>query len=173
MSDITAAPESAGANSRPAQGSPNVFLVVVDNSPEMKVALRWACLRARRTGGRVGLLRVIDKADFQHWAAVGNLMREEARQEAEQLLMEYAGLAMQVHGGAPILYIREGDIKKAVVDLIDEEPQIRTLVLAASASGKGPGPIVSHLMKRIIGGLRIPVTVVPGGLSDEQIDALT
>ncbi|MEK9661607.1 MAG: universal stress protein [Alphaproteobacteria bacterium] len=173
MSDATAAPETDESRERAPHASPNVFLVVVDNSPEMKVALRWACLRARRTGGRVGLLRVIDKADFQHWAAVGNLMREEARQEAERLLMEYAGLAMQIHGGVPVLYIREGDVKKAVVDLIDEEPQIRTLVLAASASGKGPGPIVSHLMKRIIGGLRIPITVVPGGLSDEQIDALT
>lgn len=173
MSDRSADSDTAERIARAAHESPNVFLVVVDNSPEMKVALRWACLRARRTGGRVGLLRVIDKADFQHWAAVGDLMREEARQEAERLLMEYAGLAMQIHGGAPILYIREGDIKKAVVDLIDEEPQIRTLVLAASASGKGPGPIVSHLMKRLIGGLRLPVTVVPGGLSDAQIDALT
>ena len=172
MRDATAAPQTDDSPAPAPHESPNVFLVVVDNSPEMKVALRWACLRARRTGGRVGLLRVIDKADFQHWAAVGNLMREEARQEAERLLMEYAGLAMQIHGGVPVLYIREGDVKKAVVDLIDEEPQIRTLVLAASASGKGPGPIVSHLMKRIIGGLRIPVTVVPGGLSDEQMDAL-
>jgi nucleotide-binding universal stress UspA family protein len=170
MSDPTpAGPENPNAR----RDAPNVFLVVADNSPEMKVALRWACLRARRTGGRVGLLRVVEKADFQHWAAIGNLMREESRQEAERLLMEYAGLAMQIHGGVPILYIREGDVKKAVVDLIDEEPQIRTLVLAASASGKGPGPIVSHLMKRIIGGLRIPVTVVPGGLTDAQIDALT
>ena len=173
MSDTTATPETAGETARTTRDSPNVFLVVVDNSPEMKVALRWACLRARRTGGRVGLLHVIDKADFQHWAAVGNLMREEARQEAEQLLMEYAGYAMQIHGGMPILYIREGEIKNAVVDLIDEEPQIRTLVLAASAAGKGPGPIVSHLMKRIIGGLRIPVTVVPGGLTDDQIETLT
>lgn len=173
MNDNTGSDDTTDQPHRAPHESPNVFLVVVDNSPEMKVALRWACLRARRTGGRVGLLRVVDKADFQHWAAVGDLMREEARQEAERLLMEYAGLAMQIHGGAPVLYIREGDIKNAVVDLIDEEPQIRTLVLAASASGKGPGPIVSHLMKRIIGGLRIPVTVVPGGLSDEQIDTLT
>jgi nucleotide-binding universal stress UspA family protein len=170
MSDIPAASDAAV---RAPRDTPNVFLVVVDNSPEMKVALRWACLRARRTGGRVGLLRVVEKADFQHWAAIGNLMRKEGREEAERLLMEYAGLAMQIHGGVPILYIREGDLKTSVVDLIDEEPQIRTLVLAASASGRGPGPIVSHLMKRIIGGLRIPVTVVPGSLTDEQIDALT
>lgn len=172
MSDTSAAAPTLDSPARAPYDTPNVFLVVVDNSPEMKVALRWACLRARRTGGRVGLLRVVDKADFQHWAAVGDLMREEARQEAERLLMEYAGLAMQIHGGMPILYIREGDIKNEVVDLIDEEPQIRTLVLAASAGGKGPGPIVSHLMKRLIGGLRIPVTVVPGSLSDEQIDTL-
>ena len=33
-----------------------VFLVVVDESPEMRNALRYACRRAKRTGGRVAML---------------------------------------------------------------------------------------------------------------------
>lgn len=168
---------SAIADSSPRRRSsdeqPKVFLVVVDNSPEMPVALRFASRRAKRTGGRVGLLRVVRKADFQHWAAIGNLMREEARDEAEQLLQDYAARVMEITGGEmPILYIMEGDIKSALLKLIEEDSQIRILVLAA-ATGRSPGPLITFLMKKIIGKLRVPVTIVPGGLSDEQLDALT
>jgi len=153
---------------------PNVFLVVVDNTPEMPVALRFASRRAKRTGGRVGLLRVVRKADFQHWAAIGNLMREEARDEAEQLLQEYASMVIELTGGEmPILYIKEGDTKSALLELIEEDSQIRILVLAAAIGRRGPGPLITFLMKKIIGKLRVPVTIVPGGLTDEQIDTLT
>ena len=152
----------------------NVFLVVVDNTSEMQVALRFASLRAKRTGGRVGLLRVIRKADFQHWAAIGNLMREEAREEAEQLLQDYATTVTELTGGEmPILYIKEGDIKSALVQLIEEDSQIRILVLAAATGKRGPGPLITFLMKKIIGKLRIPVTIVPGGLTNDQIDTVT
>ena len=166
---------NAGPTSRRGDTSqPNVFLVVVDNTPEMQVALRFASLRAKRTGGRVGLLRVIRKADFQHWAAIGNLMREEARDEAEQLLQEHAATVTELNGGEmPILYIKEGDIKSALVQLIDEDSQIRILVLAAATGKRGPGPLITFLMKKIIGKLRIPVTIVPGGLTNDQIDTLT
>ena len=91
MSD-SLTPDSALGHSTAAGDRPAVFLVVVDSSPEMRVALRWASLRARRTGGRVGLVRVIRPSDFQHWAAVGNLMSAEAREEAEQLLQELGGV---------------------------------------------------------------------------------
>lgn len=159
---------------RSAMDQPNVFLVVVDNSPEMRVALRFAARRAKRTGGRVGLLRVVRKADFQHWAAIGNLMREEAREEAEQLLQEHAATVVELSGGEmPILYIMEGDTKSALLKLIDEDSQIRILVLAAATGIRGPGPLITFLMKKIIGKLRVPVTIVPGSLSNEQIDTLT
>ena len=166
---------NAAPTSRATETSqPNVFLVVVDNTPEMRVALRFASRRAKRTGGRVGLLRVIRKADFQHWAAIGNLMREEARDEAEQLLQEHAATVTELTGGEmPILYIKEGDTKSALLQLIDEDSQIRILVLAAATGKRGPGPLITFLMKKIIGKLRIPVTIVPGGLTNDQIDTLT
>lgn len=159
---------------RARESEPNIFLVVVDNTSEMRVALRFASRRAKRTGGRVGLLRVIRKADFQHWAAIGNLMRVEAREEAEQLLQEHAAAVSELTGGEmPILYIVEGDIKNALLQLIDEDSQIRILVLAAATDNRGPGPLINFLMKKIIGKLRIPVTIVPGGLTNDQIDTLT
>ncbi len=174
MTDQPTIDTATPGSRRDDRSQPNVFLVVVDNSVEMRVALRFASLRAKRTGGRVGLLRVIRKADFQHWAAIGNLMREEAREEAEQLLQEHAATVSELTGGEmPILYIKEGDTKSALVQLIDEDSQIRILVLAAATNRRGPGPLITFLMKKIIGKLRVPVTIVPGGLSNDQIDTLT
>src|SRR3546814_4068429 len=105
MSDAsTTAPADAPA--QPGTGSAGLFLVVVDNTPEMRVALRWASLRARRTRGHVALLRVIRAADYQHWAAIGNLMQVEAREEAEQLLQEYAAEVMSLHGEIGRAHVR-------------------------------------------------------------------
>ena len=149
-----------------------VFLVVVDDTPEMRVALRYACLRARHTGGRVALLRVIDPADFQHWAAVGNLMRAEARDDAERLLQEMGAFVVEMSGKYPALYIAEGTPRNVVVELIDSAPEISVLVLAAAPGGKGPGPLISFLTKRTVGRMRVPVLIVPGGMSDADMDAL-
>jgi nucleotide-binding universal stress UspA family protein len=150
-----------------------VFLVVVDETEEMQVALRFACLRARQTGGRVALLYVIEPADFQHWRAVEELMREEARSEGEQLLQRLAAQVNDLVGAIPILYVREGKVADELFKLLDEEPQISILVLGANTGSRGPGPLVSSLTGKMVGKLRVPVTIVPGNLSDEAIDSIT
>jgi len=150
-----------------------VFLVVVDETEEMKVALRFACRRARHTGGRVALLFVIEPADFQHWRAVEELMREEARSEGEQLLQRLAAQVNELVGAIPILYVREGNVADELMKLLDEEPQISILVLGASTEARGPGPLVSALTGKMVGRLRVPVTIVPGNLSDEAIDSVS
>ncbi|MDJ0946219.1 MAG: universal stress protein [Kiloniellales bacterium] len=149
-----------------------VFLVVVDQSEEMQVALRFAARRAQHTGGRVAMLHVIEPADFQHWMTVGDLMREEARSEAEQLLQRLATRVNELTGQLPILYLREGDRRDELLKLIDEEPSIQILVLAANVEQGGPGPLVSALTGRFLSRLRIPMTIVPGNLSDEDIDSI-
>lgn len=156
-----------------AKETERLFLVIADDSAELEAAITFACFRARNTGGRVALLRVVEPADFQHWAAVGDLMREEARADAEALLQQLAGQVMEKQGKYPVLFVREGERKEELLSLIDEEPDIRVLVLAAATGAKGPGPLISFLTKKIIGRMRVPVTIVPGGLTTEQIDALT
>jgi nucleotide-binding universal stress UspA family protein len=157
----------------PADRKDRVFLVVVDETEEMQVALRFACLRARRTGGRVALLYVIEPADFQHWRAVEELMREEARSEGEQLLQRLAAKVNDLVGAIPILYVREGKVADELFRLLDEEPQISILVLGANTGSRGPGPLVSSLTGKMVGKLRVPVTIVPGNLSDEAIDIIS
>lgn len=150
-----------------------VFLVVVDDSEEMPKALRFACRRAQHTGGRVALLYVVEPADFQHWMAVGDLMREEARSEGEQLLQKLATQVNELTGSLPVLYVREGDRRDELLKLIEEEPSISILVLAASTEQRGPGPLVAALTGKFMGRLRVPVTIVPGNLSDDDIDGVS
>jgi nucleotide-binding universal stress UspA family protein len=149
------------------------FLVVVDDTPEVRAALRFATRRARNVGGGVTLLRVIMPENSQMWAGVGELMRAEAREEAEKLLQAMAGQVQRDSGIMPELVIREGRTKDELLALIEEDPSIRILVLAAAAGKEGPGPLVTALAGQMSGNLQIPITVVPGTLSDEQIDDLT
>ena len=165
--------EAADEAPAPADTSDRVFLVVVDETEEMKVALRFACLRARRTGGRVALLYVIEPAEFQHWMAIGDLMREEARSEGEQLLQRLAAQVNELVGTIPVLYVREGKVRDELFKLLDEEPRISVLVLGANTGSRGPGPLVSALTGKMIGKLRVPITVVPGNLGDEEIDSVS
>jgi len=169
--DRPATPDQATSSETPKTHG-RVFLVVVDDSPELAVALRYACLRAKKTGGRVALLYVIEPADFQHWMAVGELMQEEARQQAEQVLQKYAAEVQRIANAMPVLYVREGQRRDEVLKLIAEEPSISILVLGASTGPKGPGPLVTALTGKFVGKLRVPVTIVPGNIAVEKIDEI-
>ena len=157
----------------PAASQDRVFLVVVDESEEMRVALRYAARRAQHTGGRVALLHVIEPAELQHWMSVETLMREERREEAEALLQKLAATVAELAGTMPVIYIREGRRRDELLALIDEEQSISILVLAASTASDGPGPLITALTGKLVNKLRVPVTIIPGNLSDTQIDALT
>ncbi len=168
----TGSAEEAAEAPDPAAGT-RVFLVVVDETTEMQLALRYACLRARKTGGKVALLYVIEPSGFQHWMSVGELMRAEARSEGEQLLQKLAAQVNEEAGTMPILYVREGETRDQLLHLIEEEPSISILVLGASTSSRGPGPLVSALTGKYIGKLRVPITLVPDSISDDDLEAIT
>ncbi|MEY4681853.1 MAG: universal stress protein [Alphaproteobacteria bacterium] len=149
-----------------------VFLVVVDSSPEMKVALRFACRRARATGGRLAMLYVTEPASAE-WLGVGEIMREERRAEAETRLQELAVDVREMSGDVPVLYVREGDPADELLRLLGEEPTISVLVLGADPGPKGPGPLIAALSGRLIGKLHVPMTIVPGSMTSAEIDAVT
>lgn len=149
-----------------------VFLVVVDDSPEMQAALRYACLRAKALDGRVALLRVIPPAEFQHFIGVGALIQAEAEADAETLLNRLSKDVETLSGHAPELFVRTGSSRDVVIALIAEQPEISILVLAADTGNNGPGPLVSALSGKFIGKLRVPLTIVPGNLTAENIDAI-
>ena len=149
-----------------------LFLVVVDESEEMHQALRFACGRAAAVGGKVGLMHCFAPEEFEYWAGVGELMRAEAREEAEAKMAIHAEYARDLTGELPILYVREGDASDELLSLIHEEKQISLLVLGANTESDTAGPIISFMMAKGAGKCRVPITVVPGNLTDHQIDAL-
>jgi nucleotide-binding universal stress UspA family protein len=150
-----------------------VFLVVVDDSPERHTALRYACLRAKHGGGRLALLRVIEPEGTVEWAGVGAMLQEERREDAEKLLSGLAAEVQEITGGLPILLIREGDPRDELLALLDEDPRISILVLAAAAAGSGPGPLIAALTGRHGARLHVPMTIVPAGLSEDDMQRVT
>lgn len=165
--------ENAKAESLGGGQSERIFLVVIDATEEHHKAVRFASLRAKRTGGRVALLYVIEPAEFKHWMAVEDIMRQERREEAEALLHDVSADVQELSGKTPVYFLREGNMAEELLALINEEKSISILVLAAAAGKKGPGPLVSALAGKASGSLRVPLTVVPGDLTDAEIDALT
>jgi nucleotide-binding universal stress UspA family protein len=153
--------------------NPRVFLVVVDDTEEMRAALRFAARRAANTGGRVALLYVIEPPDQEFWLATGDIAREEQRAEAERLMQQLCEEIAPVAGSLPIVHIREGRRRDELLALIDEEPGISILVLAAGTGPEGPGPLIGYFTGKPLARLRIPITIVPGALTDEQIDAIS
>lgn len=154
-------------------GERNKFLVVVDDTPECKSAIRFASRRAWHVGGGVVLLYVIEPPEFQHWMGVEQAMREEARQAAEEILQNLAEEIQKETTIVPEFVIRDGNKKEQVLALIEEDTNIRVLVLAASPDSGGPGPLVKSLVGEMSGTFAIPITVVPGNLTTRQLDALT
>ena len=100
-------------------------------------------------------------------------MREERRQEAEARLQELSSLVQTLSGEMPMLHVREGDPREELLKLLEEEPSISVLVLGASTSGKGPGPLISALAGKYASKLRVPLTIVLDSLADEEVDAIT
>lgn len=156
-----------------APGQRRVFLCVVDSTKECRVAIYFAARRTLRADSQLALLYVMEPAEFHHWRTVEEKMREEAREEAEAFVQEYATLVQEWTGQMPILYIREGEPTETIRELIEEEPRISILVLGAGTEKKGPGPLVSSIGGKMSGKFPIPITIVPGNLTEEQIDMLT
>ena len=149
------------------------FLVVIDDTPECDRAVYFASRRALRTGASVIMLRVIETQDRnQQWLGVADIMRAEAHEEANSVLDRHAARISSITGVMPERVIREGEKVDEMLKLIDEDEDIAALILAAGTSKDGPGPLVSSLAKTA-GDFPIPVAVVPGHLSDEDLDTMS
>lgn len=149
-----------------------VFLVVADETEEMRNALRFACRRAVHTDGHVALLGVVEPSEFKNWLGVGRVMEEEARGQVEARLNTLAGEVFDMTGMMPTIYIRTGNKRDELLALVEEEPEIKLLVLGLARQSGEPGPLVSALTSGNAT-LRVPVTLVPGSLTHDEIDALT
>ncbi len=148
------------------------FLVVLDDTRECLNAMRFAAMRAAHTGGGVTILSVIPPDEFNHWIGVGNVMREEARERIEVHFEVFAKWMRDRQHIEPELVVREGQPVSEIIQQVLDDPEIGVLVLGAGTGKKGPGPLVTQLSKSA-GTLPIPITIVPGDLSKERLEAIT
>lgn len=149
------------------------LLVVIDETEECDRAVYFASRRAARIGGKVVMLRVNElEGQSQQWLGVADIMRAEAAEQADAQLKKFAARAKRISGTTPERVVREGDKAEEILKLIDEDEDIFVLVLAAGIGAEGPGPLVTTI-GRTAGNYPIPVAIVPGHLSDEEIDALS
>lgn len=153
-------------------GSRRKFLVVVDETQECRVALRFAARRAEHTDGIVTALHIIEPPDVQQWRGVEEAMREEAHAKAEEVLAEAARVVHALNGLTAELVVREGKKRDALFSLIAEDRNISILVLASGTGSEGVGPLVSMVTGHGQNLYPIPVTIVPGNLTEAQIDAI-
>ena len=149
------------------------FLIIVDGSKEMDVALNYACVRAKKTNGHLVLASFIKPIDVLTTKSVGDIMKNEAREESETLLHKASAYIKEETGITPTLYIREGEITEELIKLIEELKNISVLVLASSSDEKkGLGPIINSILNKNYANLNIPVMIVPGSFSKERIEKI-
>ena len=148
------------------------FLVVLDDSRECLNAMRFAALRASHTGAGVTILSVIPPEEFQHWIGVSDIMRAEARERIEAHFEVFAKWMRDRQGIEPGLVIREGEPVAEILAQIRDDPTIGVLVLGAGTDKSGPGPLVTQMTKNS-GSLPLPITIVPGEMSKERLEAIT
>jgi len=148
-------------------------LVIVDDTAEWDRAVYYASRWAVRVGGGVVMLRIIEIEDQnQQWLGVADIMRAEAHEDANAALDRASGRANGIAAITPERVIREGDSTEQILDVIDKDVDIAMLVLAANPGPEGPGPIITT-MAGVVGSFPIPVIIVPGDLSDADIDGLS
>ncbi|WP_296421157.1 universal stress protein [Pseudooctadecabacter sp.] len=148
------------------------FLVVLDDSRECLNAMRFAAMRAAKTGGGVEVLAIIPPDEFNHWIGVADIMRAEARERIEVHFEVYAKWMRDKQNVDPELVIREGVPVTEIMAQIEDDPEVGVLVLGAGTDKKGPGPLVTQLTKAA-GDMSIPITIVPGDMSKERLEAIT
>lgn len=149
-----------------------VYLVIIDETEEALVALRFASRRAAKTEGTLHLLALVPPQEFNAFGGVQATIEEEARSRAEMLVTSAAGNIFSESGKMPLISVKMGEGVKVVGEYLSEHPEISALVLGAAKEG-GPGPLVTHFTGAYAGQLACPVFVVPGSLSQEDIDRLS
>lgn len=148
------------------------FLIILDDTPEMLNAMRYAAIRASKTGGAVAMLAIVSPDDFQHFMGVADIMRAEAHEKIEAHFQIFKSRLEKREGITPTLTIREGDKVEEVIAHIKSDPEIGVLVLGASTE-KGPGPLIAALTGRRMGDMHVPITIVPGAMTKEEIIAVS
>ena len=148
------------------------YLVVIDDSPEARTALRFAARRAARTDGAVEVLAIVPPQDFVQWGGVQAAIEEEQRLRIEASVTAHVGEIVDAAGIKPVIVVEQGEPVSVVRAYVGTRTDIAALVLAAAPAGS-PGPVVTNFTGHDAGKLPCIVMIIPGSLSDEQLEQLS
>jgi nucleotide-binding universal stress UspA family protein len=148
------------------------YLVVVDDSEEARVALRFAARRAAKTNGRIEVLGIVEPQDFVQFGGVQAAMAEEQRLRIQGVVSSAIGELLDESGVEANVIVEQGEAAKAVRDYVGERPDVAALVLGAAPNGS-PGPLVLNFCGHDAGKLPCPVMLIPGSLTDERLEQLS
>lgn len=148
------------------------FLIVIDESKELDKAIYFAANRAIHTDGELSLLYIVDPAVNAQWSRIENLIEQEATSEAKKLCRIWSQKIKSRFGIESEVIIKMGDRCEELFKLVREDTNIRFLVLASSANNEDPGPLIKAVTGKKIKELSIPVVVIPGSLSEKEIDLI-
>ena len=149
------------------------FLVIVDESPEMYKALRYAAQRSSRNNGRVALLYTFDTLEFSHWKAVEDIAEAESREKAESKIKDVQTFLLEFNSKKPKKFIMKGDRIECITNFLKENKFISNLVLASSSEKSSSDPLINAFTGKFRSSLSVPLTIIPQNLSEEEIDKLS
>lgn len=147
------------------------FLVILDDSPEMFNALRYAAQRSAISDGRVAILYTFDTLEFSHWKAVEDIAEVESREKAESKIKEYENFVSQFANKKPKKFIMKGDRVECIINFLSANKFISNFVLASSIAGSDP--LINAFTGKQMSKIKVPLTIIPSNLSEEEIDKLT
>src|SRR6478672_457528 len=165
---VSLALHHALAQPRPGMGEmqpKRTYLVVVDDSAEARVALRFAARRAAKTNGAIEVLGIVEPQDVVQFGGVQAAIEEEQRLRIEGVVSSAIGELLDESGVEANIIIQPGEPVKAVRDYVGEREEVAALVLGAAPSGS-PGPLVANFCGNDAGRLPCPVMLIPGSLTD-------
>ena len=163
---------NVNSKSKALKSSNRLFLVVADDSKELHQALYYAARRAATAGGEIALFRCIEPIEGQLWGGVTEIMEAETEKLSKTLLKNLSDYCEKLGAPKPRTFVKKGIIHEELFNLINTEQSIRVLVLGVSTEHGNPGPLINYIINKGSNECRVPITIVPGNLSDEQIDAL-
>jgi nucleotide-binding universal stress UspA family protein len=155
-----------------AEQAKRTYLVVVDDSAEARVALRFAARRASKTGGRVEVLGIVEPQDFVQFGGVQAAIEQEQRLRIEGVVSSAIGEILDEAGLEANVIVQQGEVVRSVRDYLEGRDEVAALVLGAAPSGS-PGPLVAHFTGNDAGMLPCPVMIIPGSLSEERLEQLS
>ena len=149
------------------------FLVILDDTLEMYNALRYAAQRSARSNGRVAILYTFDTLEFSHWKAVEDIAEAESREEAESKIKEYENYILKFTDKKPKKFIMKGDRVECIIKFLDANKFISNFVLASSPGKTGADPLINTFAIKHSSKIKVPITIIPPTLTEEEIDNLS